>query len=124
MATEEQILFSLPLSKMEPIFKGWVRDVVTGIKAPNLPDETGEQFLNVKEAAKLLHLAIKSVYTLVAKRKIPFMKREQKLYFKKSELSQWIEDGRKKTMAEIEADAVSSLASGIYKKNRKTIKTK
>ncbi|MEI7501532.1 MAG: helix-turn-helix domain-containing protein [Bacteroidota bacterium] len=124
MATEEQILFSLPLSRMEPILKGWVRDVLTGHRATIIPNEKEEQFLDIKEAAKLLHLAVKSVYALVAKRKIPFMKREQKLYFLKSELSQWIKDGRMKTISEIESDAVHSLASGIHKKNNPTIKSK
>ena len=114
MAHEEQILFSLPLGRMEHIFKGWMKDVI-GFNISKLPSslvpEEQTEFLGIREAAKLLNLSVPSVYTMVHKRQIPFYKRRQKLYFKRSELLEWIEAGRRKTVSEVEADAIHSLDS-------------
>jgi len=110
MKYEEQVLFSLPLSRMEPIFKSWVREAIAGMQSFNdRPAPAEDQLIGIKEAAKILNLAVSSVYTLVHKRQIPFMKRHQKLYFSRAELMDWIKEGRRKTTAEIEADAIHSM---------------
>lgn len=49
------------------------------------------QFLTVHEAAELLRLAPKSLYSLVSRRRIPFRKAGRRLLFLESELVQWTE---------------------------------
>ncbi len=62
--------------------------------------DPGSDILNITEAATLLNLTVPSVYGLVHKRVIPFSKRGKRLYFSKSELLDWIKQGRRKTIDE------------------------
>ena len=57
-------------------------------------------FLNIKQASQLLNLARQTIYGLTSKNEIPFLKRGKKLYFKKSELEQWINEGKQKSITE------------------------
>ena len=66
--------------------------------------ETKTEFLNLKEAAKYLNLANQTIYGLTSKNEIPFLKRGKKLYFKKSELENWINEGKRKSVAEIQKE--------------------
>ena len=50
----------------------------------------------------LLNLARQAIYGLCNRRAIPFYKRNIRLYFKRSELLAWIEEGRKKTQVEFD----------------------
>jgi excisionase family DNA binding protein len=56
-------------------------------------DETREmgqsRFLTVHEAASLLRLAPKSLYSLVSQRRVPFRKAGRRLLFLESELIEW-----------------------------------
>jgi excisionase family DNA binding protein len=105
------ILFTpLRLDEMETLIERSCRKVINEHKnVDSVIDE--DKFIGIKDAAKLLNLTVPSVYTMVHKRQIPFYKRRQKLYFKRSELLEWINAGRRKTVSEVEADAIHSLDS-------------
>jgi excisionase family DNA binding protein len=47
------------------------------------------RFLTVHEAAELLRLAPKSLYSLVSQRRVPFRKAGRRLLFLESELIEW-----------------------------------
>lgn len=64
-----------------------------------------EQFLNIQEAAEFLSLSVPTMYSKVSKGELPVMKRSKRLYFSSTELLKYIKDGRKKSNAEIEAEA-------------------
>ncbi|HOZ51409.1 MAG TPA: helix-turn-helix domain-containing protein [Chitinophagaceae bacterium] len=59
-------------------------------------------YMNTKEACNFLNLAKPTIYSLTSKRKIPFIKKGKKLYFKKADLEVWLNEGKKKTTFEIE----------------------
>lgn len=61
--------------------------------------------LGITEAANYLKLAKPTIYELVAKRKIPHYKKGKRLYFRKHDLDEWINQGRVKTENEIRAEA-------------------
>ncbi|MFC6269432.1 helix-turn-helix domain-containing protein [Frigoriflavimonas asaccharolytica] len=61
--------------------------------------------IDIVEACRIIGKAKPTVYTLVRKRLIPCYKNGKKLYFFEDELLDWISQGRKKTMQEIEAEA-------------------
>lgn len=63
--------------------------------------------IGIDEACKLIGKAKPTVYTLVRKRILPSYKNGKKLYFFRNELLEWIENGRRKTMAEINEDSQS-----------------
>jgi excisionase family DNA binding protein len=60
--------------------------------------------LNIEEAATFLKMPKSSVYQLTSTRKILFNKVGKRLLFFKKDLLLWIEDGKKKTKKEIEAE--------------------
>lgn len=70
-----------------------------------------DKFFSIKEAAEFINLSVPTVYGLVHRSAIPCMKRNKRLYFSKFELKEWISSGRKQTISEIKADAISSLGS-------------
>jgi excisionase family DNA binding protein len=75
-----------------------------------------KDLLTIEEAAKLLDVSVPTVYGYVHERLIPFSKVRKRLYFSKREITEWINTGRKKTVAEINASAASSLVRKERKK--------
>jgi len=76
----------------------------------HLPKETNEQhktdeLLTVQDAATFLRLSVPTVYGLISKGDLPVMKRSKRCYFSKIELINYLKEGRKKTNAEIDAEA-------------------
>ncbi len=69
------------------------------------------KLLSIDEAAEFLSLAKPTLYRLTSTRAIPFLKPagSKKLYFKLADLEAWANDGRKKTVSEISADASKSV---------------
>ena len=110
----EQVFFNVPLSKLEPIFKRWIKEAQAEIK-PNQVDPTKqiEHLLTVQEAAQFLKLTVPTIYSKVSKGELPVMKRSKRLYFSSTELMDYLRKGRKKTNAEIQKEA------GVYLSNKK-----
>lgn len=86
-------------------------------QAGNTGPQTDE-LLTITQAAELLSLTTPTLYGLVHKRTIPFSKKSKRLYFSKSELTDWIRSGRKKTIAESQANPESHLRTS---KRRATV---
>ena len=59
-----------------------------------------DQLFNIEEASAYLHLAKTTIYNLVSKGIIPYLKRSKKLYFSKIALSAWVREGEKPTQEE------------------------
>ena len=73
------------------------------------PTEHPEQLLTIQQAAELLSLTVPTLYSKVSKGELPVMKRSKRLYFSRTELTEYIKEGRKKSNAEIEAEAEAYL---------------
>ncbi|GAB4000016.1 helix-turn-helix domain-containing protein [Spirosoma daeguense] len=56
--------------------------------------------LVIKQASEVVNLAVPTIYGMVSRNEIPFMKRGKKLYFSRKELEDWIREGRQKTVDE------------------------
>jgi excisionase family DNA binding protein len=59
--------------------------------------------------SKVLGLSAPTMYSKVSRGELPVMKRGNRLYFSKKELLEYLKAGRKKTNAEIEAEAQAYL---------------
>jgi excisionase family DNA binding protein len=70
---------------------------------------TPEALLTIQQASEFLNLSVPTIYSKVSKGELPVMKQGKRLYFSSIELMQFIKDGKKKTNAEIEAEAVNYL---------------
>lgn len=79
--------------------------------APSISQES-DKLLTVAQAAILLNLAIPTIYGLVHRSLIPYMKKNKRLYFSETELRNWIKSGRHQTIEEIREDAAISLFQG------------
>lgn len=79
--------------------------------------EQPEQLLTVQEAAQFLNLTVPTIYSKVSKGELPVMKRSKRLYFSRTELLDYLKEGRRKTNAEIEAEAEAYLSN-----NKKALK--
>jgi excisionase family DNA binding protein len=60
-----------------------------------------KEILTVNEAAEFLNLETSYLYQLTSKRLIPFYRPGRKLYFKKSDLVDWISKHRQATVTEV-----------------------
>ena len=70
-----------------------------------------EQLLTIQEAAEFLSLTVPTMYSKVSKGELPVMKRSKRLYFSRTELLEYLKDGRKKSNAEIEQEAKAYLSN-------------
>ena len=57
--------------------------------------------MSISEAAKFVNLTVPTLYGFVSKRTIPFSKVGKRLYFSETELTSWIQSGRKQTRDEL-----------------------
>lgn len=88
---QEQILFSLPLQRMEPIFKNWVRDVIAESKSTKdqTIDDTAEDYEPRDETMK--RLRVRSYATMIKYERLGFLKPYRlgrSIFYKKSEVDQ------------------------------------
>ena len=79
------------------------------IEKQEQPTTPPEQLLTIQEAAEFLSLAVPTMYSKESKGELPVMKRSKRLYFSRTELMEYLKDGRKKSNAEIEAEAKAYL---------------
>lgn len=66
-----------------------------------------ESYLDIAQAASFLRIPKSTLYSYTSKRLIPFYKRGKRLTFRQTDLEQWLLEGKKKSVAEIE-DELSS----------------
>ena len=80
-------------------------------KQEQTPTDQPEQLLTIQEAAEFLRLTVPTMYSKVSKGELPVMKRGKRLYFSRTELLEYLKGGRKKSNAEIEAEAKAYLSN-------------
>ena len=99
------IIVQLDKEQLNSIIENAVRNVLDDEKNQMEQAEQEPQLLTIGQAAEFLNLTVPTMYCKVSKGEIPFMKRSKRLYFSKSELLQYIKEGRRKTNFEIEQEA-------------------
>ena len=89
------------LNTIEYLLKNVKKEEKTPVSLPEI--------FNMKQAAEYVSLSKSAIYKMTAGRTIPHFKRGAILYFKKSELDEWMTQHRISTMAEIEKEAADYL---------------
>jgi excisionase family DNA binding protein len=76
-------------------------------KQSKLEQPEADQWLNLDDLCKYHpdHPAKPTVYAWIGQRSIPYHKKGKKLMFLKSEIDNWLKEGRRKTAAEIQSEA-------------------
>jgi excisionase family DNA binding protein len=103
---ENIVLISISKVEMEQIIENSLRNVLSELKFNNSQADS-EQLLTLKDAASFLKLSPPTIYGYISSRKIPFFKMGKRVYFKKNVLLEWINEGRRKTISEIEKEATT-----------------
>jgi excisionase family DNA binding protein len=67
----------------------------------NRQPESSGNLLSITDACKYLNLAKPTLYRFTSQNLIPFIKKSQKLYFRKMDLEAWVMEGKQKTQKEI-----------------------
>ncbi len=75
--------------------------IIEGISESTPTPQEENKLLSVNEAAKHLNLARQTLYGFTSNRVIPFIKKGKKLYFKKSDLNIWLEEGKKSSIQQM-----------------------
>lgn len=98
----DQIIL-LPKDELEDMIKKCMRQVIGEQERTNKPPhDHGNQFLDVKEAAAYLKVAISTLYALSATRRITSIKSHKKVLFLKTDLEQWLLSSRRLSTDQIE----------------------
>ncbi|NJN27628.1 MAG: helix-turn-helix domain-containing protein [Cyclobacteriaceae bacterium] len=70
--------------------------LIKTLEKPIPNQEDNNAWMNIEEAAEYLQIAKPTLYALTSRREIPIYKKTKRIYFKKSELKEWLEKGKKK----------------------------
>jgi len=84
-----------------------IKELLLAKKSDVAPEE--DLLLTIKQAGELLNLSVPTLYGYVQRSEIPVSKRGKRLYFSKKELLDWVKEGRKKTLAEMDEQANSRI---------------
>ncbi len=115
---KEYVLVSLPISEFESRLEEALERVLSKRGIPN--ETNDDKLLTVADAASFLSLSIPTIYSLVSRREIPFLKPEgtKRVYFLKEDLRNYIKEGRQKPRSQ-ELNGVGK-KTFIHKKRSKT----
>lgn len=102
----ENVVFTqLTIPEIKQLFRHELETYFAQNKQLGAIQVEADQILTIDEAALLVKLTVPTIYGLVHRSGIPYSKKGRRLYFSKQELIDWIKSGRRKTNAEIEAEA-------------------
>lgn len=90
----------------------------TSIKTPT-PSVSHKEILTIEEASQFLNLAKQTLYGMTSRNEIPFLKKSRKLYFNRTDLENWLQEGKRKSKDEIAIEAAQFVQS---KKVRRVIR--
>ena len=91
-------------------------EIKNGMMVEKTPTDNPNEFMNIEQVAEYLSLSVPTIYALVHKMEIPNFKRAKRLYFKKSEIYEWISQSKRKTVAEIQQETADYLARSRKRK--------
>lgn len=110
----ENIVFTqLSVQEVRNMLRDEVRQALREFGHNPAKDNSENDLLNIQEVAQKLNLAVPSIYGLVHRRQIPYIKRGKKLIFENSQVEEWLKNGRQKTIYDSEKEAENYL----YKKD-------
>ena len=109
MVNSPKLVLMTP-SELDNLIQSSVRKALS--EQPAKSSFSDDKPLTIDEASAFLKIPKATIYTFTSKREIPFHKVGKGLLFFKAELLAWIEEGKKKTKKQIEAEGFLSLQKG------------
>jgi len=99
------IILQLTSEQLGSLIQTSVREALRTTKQAEPSTQSNDKPLSISEAADFLNLSVPTLYSKVSRGELPVMKRGKRLYFSLPELSDYLKAGRKKSNAEIAAEA-------------------
>jgi excisionase family DNA binding protein len=102
---EKVILTQVSMEEFRQIIREELKTVLLEFMQPGNGGSPLEEIMTIDVAAKFLSLSKSRIYKLTSGREIPHSKKGKRLYFKRSELIEWISKGKQMTMEDIDREA-------------------
>ena len=103
-------VIDLTTEELEKVMKGWFYDCLKcNFEQKKESENKTEGFLTITEVASFLSLSVPTIYALTSKKEIPHLKRGKRLYFLKTDIHQYLEQGRKKTKEDVLNSSATNL---------------
>jgi excisionase family DNA binding protein len=80
---------------------------VRALKSRTMNDKPTDEIGGLDLAVEITGLARRTIYKLTHRREIPHRRVGGRLYFRRSELEQWIDAGRRRTVAEVAVERMA-----------------
>lgn len=80
---------------------------VRALKSRTMNDKPADEIGGMDLAVSITGLARRTIYKLTHRREIPHRRVGGRLYFRRSELEQWIDAGRRRTVAEVAVERMA-----------------
>lgn len=93
---ENMVFTQLSVQEVRTMLREEVRQALRELNQQ--PAKNENELLNIQEVAEMLNMAVPSIYGLVHRRQIPYIKRGKKLIFEKTQVEEWLKNGRQKTI--------------------------
>lgn len=102
---ENLVFTQLSIPEIRQLFRKELESYFSCNNPSVTPHKETDQLLSVQEAAAFLNLSVPTIYGYVQRQEVPVSKRGKRLYFSRNELTDWVKEGRRKTLSEIEEEA-------------------
>jgi len=106
-----QKTINIELAANEAVEIKLVRREVASAQQATKPQRPEKRFFPLSWIVEYTGIPKNSIYQMTSKNRLPHIKRGRRLFFDKTKIDQWLEDGSVKTKAEIEADAETFLTN-------------
>ena len=80
---------------------------VRALKSRTMNDKPTDEIGGLDMAVEITRLARRTIYKLTHRREIPHRRVGGRLYFRRAELEQWIDAGRRRTVAEVAVERMA-----------------
>lgn len=88
-----QIIVMSP-TELQALIVRAVQIAVQQVSTPQKNETQYPEYLNIEECASMLNLAKPTLYAMVSRGEIPYIKKTKRLYFRKDALIKWLEDSK------------------------------
>lgn len=114
----DQLRLEIRKSDLESFFKEFLESrSISSIPTNSLEFKPSpKEILSVEEVAELTGLAKQTIYTNVCKRLIPHYKARRKIYFKRTEILEWMLQNRRETQSEVNSKAADFIEAQKQKR--------
>lgn len=106
---EEKTVTFEEMPKMVALLLDKIDNIETLLASDKSAKNNEDRWMNIDDLREYHpdHPAKPTIYAWINQRLIPYHKKGKKLQFLKSEIDKWLMDGRKKTMEEIQDEAIN-----------------